>query len=485
LSSASRSIFCIDPVHPDQYRQPGYEPVKTLPARTYTVPSSDTLYGMLLLDGAGTLDPGYDTWWLILAKIVAVFLFLTLMTLFVIVFERKVVARMQVRPGPNRVGPGGWLQSLTDGLKLILKEDIRTTAADRIVQAAAPVIAVVCAFTAFSIIPFGPVVSVFGERTALQLADPPIGVLIALACTSTGVYGVVLAGWASGSTYPLLGGLRSAAQMISYEVVIGLSIVGVLMTTGSMRTSDIVAGQAHGTAVDAFGTTWHGLPSWNAIVLLPSFLSYLVAGVGETNRAPFDLAEAESELVGGFHTEYSSVRFMLIYFAEYINVITVCALCTTLYLGGWRAPWPLSAVGGGTLNQGWWPVLWFLAKVLLLVFVFVWLRGTLPRLRYDQYMRFSWNVLLPAGLVWILLLAGIRVTASNTGGRWAVLGGFAVLLLLIVLARPRRRGAVQHTLAPPPGGFPVPPMDLVVPMAVARASGADGERRRDAVEEPP
>jgi NADH-quinone oxidoreductase subunit H len=446
---------------------------------------------MLLLESADPAAPGLDSWWIVVAKTVAIFLFLTVMTLFVIVFERKIVARMQVRHGPNQVGPGGWLQALTDGVKLILKEDIRAAASDRAVLAAAPVIAVVCAFTAFSIIPFGPVVSVFGERTALQLADPPIGVMVALACTSTGIYGVVLAGWASGSAYPLLGGLRSAAQMISYEVVIGLSMVGVLLLTGSMRTSDIVAEQAHGTTLSLFGTTLHGLPSWNAIVLLPSFLSYLAGGVGETNRAPFDLAEAESELVGGFHTEYSSVRFMLMYFAEYINVITVCALCTTLYLGGWRAPWPLSAIAGGMLNQNWWPVLWFIAKVLLLVFVFVWLRGTLPRLRYDQYMRFSWKVLLPAGLVWLVLLAGFRVSASDQALRTAVLAGFAVLLLLIVLARPRRRTAPGPIASPPSDRFPIPPLDLVVPMrpparrpAAGDPSRPAGERNGDPVEEP-
>jgi NADH-quinone oxidoreductase subunit H len=424
-----------------------------------------------------------DAWWLVALKIVVVFGFLLVMTIFVIVFERKVVARMQVRFGPNQVGPGGWLQSLTDGLKLILKEDVRVATADRVVLAAAPVIALVSAVTAFSVIPFGPVVSIFGERTALQLADPAVGVMIALACTSAGVYGVVLSGWASGSTYPLIGGLRSAAQMISYEVVMGLSMVAVILATGSMRTSDIVAHQAHATTLTAFGATLHGLPSWNAIVLVPSFLSYLVAGVGETNRAPFDLAEAESELVGGFHTEYSSVRFMLMYFAEYISVITVCAMCTTLYLGGWRAPWPLSAIGGGMLNQNWWPVLWFLAKVVMLVFVFVWLRGTLPRLRYDQYMRFSWKVLLPAGLVWILLVAGFQVTASSPAVRSVVFAGFIALLVLIVLARPRRRPAHRAVPAPPSGGFPTPPPDLVVPMP-ARASAVPGERLRDAVEEP-
>jgi NADH-quinone oxidoreductase subunit H len=423
-----------------------------------------------------------DPWWMILVKIVAIFLFLTFMTIFVIVFERKVVARMQVRFGPNQVGPGGWLQSLTDGLKLILKEDVRVSTADRVVVAAAPVIALVSAVTAFSVIPLGPAVSVFGRHTALQLADPAVGVMIALACTSAGVYGVVLSGWASGSTYPLIGGLRSAAQMISYEVVMGLSMVAVILATGSLRTSDIVAAQAHANTLTVFGTTLHALPSWNAVVLLPSFLSYLVAGVGETNRAPFDLAEAESELVGGFHTEYSSVRFMLMYFAEYIGVITVCAMCTTLYLGGWRAPWPLSAIGGGMLNQNWWPVLWFLAKVLALVFVFVWLRGTLPRLRYDQYMRFSWKVLLPAGLVWILLVAGFQVTASSPAVRSVLLAAFVALLVVIVVARPRRRPA--HRAAPPPsGGFPTPPLDLVVPMP-PRASAVPAERLRDAVEEP-
>ncbi|UWP79695.1 NADH-quinone oxidoreductase subunit NuoH [Dactylosporangium fulvum] len=390
-----------------------------------------------------------DPWWLVLAKIAVVFVFLNLMTIFVIVFERKLVARMQVRPGPNRAGPGGWLQSLADGLKLIFKEDIRPAAADRIVYVAAPVISVVCAFTAFSIIPFGPVVGVFGERTALQLADPPIGVLVALACTSVGVYGVVLAGWASGSSYPLFGALRSAAQMISYEVVLGLSIVGVLLASGSLRTSEIVAAQAH--------------DGWFALVLLPSFLTYFIASVGETNRAPFDLAEAESELVGGFHTEYSSVKFMLLFLAEYINVITVCALATTLFLGGWRAPWPLSAVGDGALNQGYWPLLWFVAKVLVLVAVFVWLRGTLPRLRYDQYMRFSWKVLLPGSLVWILLVAGIRVSGAGPAVRWTVLGAAAAVLIAALVVAGRRSARRRVVLPPPSGGFPLPPLDLVVP----------------------
>jgi len=192
------------------------------------------------------------------------------------------------------------------------------------------------------------------------LADPPVGVLVALACSTAGVYGVVLSGWAAGSTYPMLGGLRSAAQIISYEVVMGLSIAGVLLVSGSLRTSDIVTRQAH---------------AWYVILVLPSFLSYFLSAVGETNRAPLDLPEAESELVGGFNTEYSSVKFMLLYLAEYTNMISFCGLCTTLFLGGWRVPWPLSAIGDGMLNGGWWPPLLFLLKLVVLLFVFVWLPG--------------------------------------------------------------------------------------------------------------
>ena len=355
---------------------------------------------------------GNDPWWLILIKVVAIFAFLVVMTLFTIWYERRVVARMQHRPGPNRHGPFGLLQSLADGLKLAFKEDIMPTLADKVVYFFAPVISAVCAFTAFSVMPFGPMVSVFGHRTPLQLTDIPVAVLLVLACSSMGVYGVVLAGWASGSTYPLLGGLRSSAQMISYEVAMGLSIVAVFMTAGSMSTSEIVEAQAgHNSAQWTLGPLHLHAPSWYAILLIPSFVVYLVSAVGETNRAPFDLPEAESELVGGFHTEYSSLKFALFFLAEYINMVTVSGLCTTLFLGGWRAPWPVTILSGA--NQGWWPVLWFTIKVLLLLFVFVWLRGTLPRLRYDQFMRFGWKVLLPVNLVWIVALAGLKVVQGQ------------------------------------------------------------------------
>ncbi|HEX6501578.1 MAG TPA: NADH-quinone oxidoreductase subunit NuoH [Micromonosporaceae bacterium] len=422
---------------------------------------------MILATDPTLQDFGHDPWWLILIKVVAVFAFLVLMTLFTINFERKVVARMQVRPGPNRVGPGGWLQSLADGLKLAFKEDIMPKMADKVVYFFAPVISAVAAFTAFSVMPFGPMVSVFGHRTPLQLTDTSVGVLVVLACSSMGIYGVVLAGWASGSTYPLLGGLRSSAQMISYEVAMGLSIVAVFMTANTMSTSGIVAAQGGSTA-KLFGVV--PAPAWYAILLIPSFLIYFVSAVGETNRAPFDLPEAESELVGGFHTEYSSLKFALFFLAEYINMITVSGLCTTLFLGGWRAPWPISIWDGA--NSGWLPLVWFVAKVLILLFVFVWLRGTLPRLRYDQFMQFGWKVLIPVNLVWILALAGLKTLQGSSlaaRDRWLIAAGVAVVVVAVLLLWPARKKEPVLEPAPAEGrvggaeGFPLPPLDLQVP----------------------
>jgi NADH-quinone oxidoreductase subunit H len=412
-------------------------------------------------------DFGKDPWWLVLIKVVVVFVFLVVMTLFAIWYERRVVARMQVRPGPNRNGPFGLLQSLADGLKLAFKEDIMPVLADKAVYFLAPVISTVCAFTAFAIMPFGPMVSIFGHRTPLQLTDIQTGVLLVLACSGLGIYGVVLAGWASGSTYPLLGGLRSSAQMISYEVGMGLSIVAVFMMAGTMSTSGIVASQASGPHIGNSTAHW---PGWYAILLLPSFVIYFISAVGETNRAPFDLPEAESELVGGFHTEYSSLKFALFFLAEYINMVTVSALCTTLFLGGWRAPWPLTLWSGA--NSGAIPLVWFTVKVLLLLAIFVWLRGTLPRLRYDQFMRFGWKVLIPANLIWILVLAGIKTlqgSGLDTRERLIWVGVPLVVLLLIAFLWPSRKEAEKVTLAEqvqrrPQGSFPLPPLDLVVPV---------------------
>jgi NADH-quinone oxidoreductase subunit H len=414
-------------------------------------------------------------WWMIVLKVVVIFVFLMLMALFAIWAERRLIGRMQQRPGPNRAGPFGLLQSLMDGLKLPLKEDIVPRNVDKLLFWLAPAIAVIPAFIAIAIIPFGPEVSIFGVQTPLQLADLPIGVLLVLAMSSMGVYGIVLAGWSSASPYSLLGGLRSSAQVISYEIAMALSFVAVFLYAGSLTTTQIVTAQAHGAPFHLFGVTLH-FPSWYAVLLLPSFLIYLITMVGETNRLPFDLPEGEGELVGGFHTEYSSLKFALFYLAEYINMTTVAALATTLFLGGWRAPWPLTVWSGA--NTGWWPLLWFLAKVLILLFCFVWLRGTLPRVRYDQLMRLGWKVLIPVSLAWILMVATVRVAIKHGGSTPVyIIGGllFAVLLLVAWtgdVAIERRRAAAEADTAPTgdggtaPGqagagvGFPVPPMDL-------------------------
>jgi NADH-quinone oxidoreductase subunit H len=401
---------------------------------------------------------GHDPFWLILIKVFAVFAFLVAMTLFAIVFERKVVGRMQNRIGPNRTGPWGILQSLADGVKLAFKEEIIPTLADKPVYWIAPVVSTVPAFLAFSVIPFGPEVSIFGERTMLQLTDLPVGVLVIFACSALGVYGIVLAGWASGSTYPLLGGLRSAAQMISYEIALGLSIVMVFLYSGTMSTSGIVEYQREHL--------------WNAIPLFVSFGIFVIAMVGETNRAPFDLPEAESELVGGFHTEYSSMKFALFFLAEYINMVTVSALATTLFLGGWRAPFPLSLWEGA--NSGWWPILWFTAKVILFIFGFVWLRGTLPRMRYDQFMHFGWKVLIPLNLAWIMAVTTMRVLRDRGWSALTVmlLVGLPIIALIglwaVLDARRSKRieaelAAEEADEASRPAAFPIPPMDLVVP----------------------
>nr|WP_203820491.1 NADH-quinone oxidoreductase subunit NuoH [Actinoplanes ferrugineus] len=421
-----------------------------------------------------------DIWWITLIKLLGVFVILLLLTLFTINYERKVVARMAVRPGPNQVGPNGWLQSLTDGLKLPFKEEIIPKTADKVVYFIAPVISATTAFTAFSVIPFGGVVSMFGHKTALQLTDVPVSVLVLLACSSMSVYGVVLAGWASGSTYPLLGGLRSSAQMISYEVAMGLSIVAVFMTAGTMSTSQIVKAQAEGNPFHLFGmelTT----PSWYAVLLFPSFVIYMIAAVGETNRAPFDLPEAESELVGGFQTEYSSFKFAMFYLAEYINMITVSAFCTTLFLGGWRAPWPITAVWHGA-NSGWFGMIWFFVKVLIFLFGFIWLRATLPRMRYDQFMRLGWKILIPVSLVWILFLSYVKIANNEMSERskWLSIGGLVVVVLLVAMfwpsqRKPRQLSVEEQLAARPPGSFPVPPMDLQVPPS-PRARRAVAER---------
>ncbi|HTQ18397.1 NADH-quinone oxidoreductase subunit NuoH [Mycobacterium sp.] len=364
---------------------------------------------------------GRDVWWLVLGKSLAIFVFLMLTVLVAILAERKLLGRMQLRPGPNRVGPNGYLQSLADGIKLALKESITPFGIDKFVYFAAPVISVIPAFTAFAFIPFGPEVSIFGHRTPLQLTDLPVAVLFILGLSAIGVYGIVLGGWASGSTYPLLGGVRSTAQVISYEVAMGLSFAAVFLYASSMSTSEIVSAQDGG---------------WYVFLLLPSFLVYLISMVGETNRAPFDLPEAEGELVAGFHTEYSSLKFAMFMLAEYVNMTTVSALAATMFLGGWHAPWPLNMWAGA--NTGWWPVLWFTAKVWTFLFIYFWLRATLPRFRYDQFMALGWKLLIPFSLVWIMVAAVIRTLKNEGFQQWTlvlVIASFVMGVLLLALLR--------------------------------------------------
>ena len=385
-------------------------------------------------------DPG----WIILVKGLLVFATCVVLTLLAIWAERRIVARMQERPGPNRVGPLGLLQSLSDGVKLALKEDLIPAAADKIIFILAPIISATTCFMAFAVIPVTGQVSLFGHQTVMQMTDIPVGVLYVLAVASVGVYGIVLAGWSSGSTYPLLGGLRSSAQVISYEVAMGLSLVSVFIYSGSMSTSDIVAAQSQ----------W-----WYAVVLFPSFVIYAISMVGETNRAPFDLAEAEGELVGGFHTEYSSLKFALFFLAEYVNIVGVSALATTLFLGGYHAPPGL----GFTENWlgGWFTAIWFFAKVAAFFFLFVWLRGTLPRMRYDQFMQFGWKVLIPVSLFWILVVATLRVLSQQGTSRTGLLifSGIVIAIVMFVNvafdnAKQKKKNTSRPTLSKP--DFAVP-----------------------------
>jgi NADH-quinone oxidoreductase subunit H len=355
---------------------------------------------------------------IVLVKVVGVFAFLMVTVLFVIWLERKVVALMQTRVGPNRVGPFGLLQSLADGIKLFFKEDVRPSNADRILYAAAPVVMMVPAFLSITVLPFG---SRFGTQDA-QLTDLNVGLLFVLAMGSLQVYGIVLAGWASGSNYPLLGAVRSSAQMISYELAQGLSIVGVLMYAGTLSAGGIVEAQ-QGDPI------WGFVPRWYIVPQLPMFLVFLLAGIAETNRAPFDLPEAETELVGGYHTEYSGVKFALFFLAEYLNIITVSAVATTLFLGGPDGP-------AFDFLPWLWPILWFVAKIYLFIFVFIWLRATLPRLRFDRLMAIGWKFLIPLALTWVAVtgvVLTVDLTTVNRRVLYVAIGVVVVLLLVSLL----------------------------------------------------
>ena len=307
-------------------------------------------------------------------KAIVVFVALLLTVAYLTLLERKVVARIQVRVGPTRVGPAGLLQPIADGIKLLLKEDIVPTEADRHIYILAPALSLVAAFATFAVIPFGDVIQIFGRKISLAIADVNVGILYVFAISSIGIYGIIFGAWASNSKYPLIGGLRSAAQMVSYELCLAFSVIGVLMITGSMSLSDVVEGQSR---------------LWFFLLQPIGFLIFLIASFAEVNRLPFDLPEAENELVGGFHTEYSSMKFAMFFLGEYGNMVTASAMVTTLYLGGWHGPFLP-------------PVAWFMIKVFVLLFFFVWVRGTLPRFRYDQLMKFGWKVLLPLSIANII-----------------------------------------------------------------------------------
>ena len=341
---------------------------------------------------------------IVAGKAVLTFAVLLVSVLFMVWFERKVISDMQNRVGPDKAGKWGVLQSLADGIKLFFKEDLLPDQADRKVFRLAPYLAAVPAFLAFSIVPLGGMVTIAGRETRLQLADPPIGILFLLAMSSVAVYGVMLAGWSSGSKYPLLGSVRASAQMVSYEAALALSVAAVVLSSGSLVMSEIVDFQA-GASLAGF------LPGWNVFqtAFIP-FVVFLIAATAELNRPPFDLVEAEQELVGGFHTEYSSLRFALFFLAEFMNTVTMSAIAVTLFLGGPAGP-------VFSFLPWLWPILWFVGKTFLFLFMYVWFRATLPRLRYDQLMDLGWKVLIPLSLLWLLVLAGMRL-----GNLW----GFAV-----------------------------------------------------------
>lgn len=379
--------------------------------------------------------PNWEIAAIVGVKVVIAFIALMVSVMLMIWWERKFISDMQNRIGPNRAGPFGILQTLADGIKLFFKEDLVPDEADRFIFKLAPYLSLIPAFLVFAVIPVAGdfsssgngTVSWLGNQTFVQVADPHIGILFVLAMSSVAVYGIMLAGWSSGSKYPLLGSVRASAQMVSYEAALGLALVAVLLKTGSLSTHDIVLTQA-GDGPNLFG--W-SLPDWNLIVLgVVPFLIFFVASTAELNRPPFDLVEAEQELVGGFHTEYSSIRFALFFLAEFMNVITMSAVMVTLFFGGPAGP-------NLAILPGWlWGFVWFFTKLFIFLCVFIWLRATLPRLRYDQLMDVGWKLLIPLALGWVLLIATLDVFADRGQDsrleRLLVSGVFLCALLMLV-----------------------------------------------------
>jgi NADH-quinone oxidoreductase subunit H len=404
----------------------------------------------LLTDGVGLAEV-----LIVVLKTLIAFGLLLVSVIMMIWFERKLISDFQNRVGPNKAGPWGLFQTLADGMKLLLKEDNIPVKADRRMFILAPFLSAVPAFVTFTVIPIAGgfdgdrqgLISLFGHDTYVQLADPPIGVLLILAMSSIAVYGVMLAGWSSGSKYPLLGSVRGAAQMVSYEAALGLSVVAVVMLAGSLSTHDIVVGQA-GNGYDLFGAI--PIPRWNVIATgLVPFAIFFIAGTAELNRPPFDLVEAEQELVGGFHTEYSSFRFALFYLAEFMNTVTMSAIMVTLFFGGPAGPTL------GVLPAWAWGFIWFFMKLMAFLFVQVWIRATLPRFRYDQLMNLGWKALIPLALGWVLLLGGINI-GRDEGWNMAVVVGVSFVVLVVAyvalsaavsVAQQRRESESEEVLA--------------------------------------
>lgn len=392
-------------------------------------------------------DFSQETWWLVLIKAVVLLVYLILSVIMALWVERRLIGRIQTRPGPNIHGPFGLLQAIADAGKLIFKEDMWLRGADKFIYFLAPTLAAFTAFSILAIMPLGPNVTIFGHSTPLQLFDSPTATLVVLAIAAIGIYGIVLGGWAANSPYPLLGSIRSTAQVISYELAMGTALVSVFLMAGSMSTSAIVDAQQN--------ITW-------LIGLFPAFVIYLISAFGETNRLPFDLTECEGELIAGHMTEYSGMKFAWFYLAEYINIFNVSAVTLTCFLGGYKAPWTFDFMNPVT-GSPWWGLLWFNVKLWLLFCFFVWVRGTLVRFRYDQFMDLGWKRLIPAGFIWLTAVAWIKALpeffALDTQQVLFAIAGVCLVLLIIVLLIPTKKARqAQAAFDPMAEGFPVPPL---------------------------
>ncbi len=413
----------------------------------------------IMMANPAVADFSNDTWWIWVIKAVFIVVFLIFSVIFALWFERRLLARMQNRLGPNTVGPLGLLQSFPDAIKLLFKEDFFLKGADKVVYFIAPAVSALCAFTLMAVIPMGPSVSMFGHVTPLQLADSPVAMLFVLAVAALGEYGLVLGGWSAKSTLPLYGSVRSATQMISYELAQGLSLVTIFIVNQTMATSGIISGQQS---------------IWNIFIMAPAFLVYFVTMFGEANRLPFDLPEAEGEIVAGPHVEYSSMKFGWYYLSEYINMLNLSMLATTLFFGGWRAgpivTW-IYSLWGGDPNVGWIPMLWFIIKVWIFMGIFVWVRGTALRFRYDQFMKLGWKGLIPSALIWltiVMIVVGVNmVYPINMTNVLAILStGFALIMLIWALGddsvKPSQAELIEarehEEFNGFENGYPVPPL---------------------------